>query len=98
MFAVPASRFVRSADVIYARIDDGESVMLSIDAGKYYGLNAVASRVLELLEAPQATASICARILEEFDVDAAVCKRDMIKYIEVLLANGVIRAVAPSDV
>jgi hypothetical protein len=96
MSITSASRFIRCDDVLYAPIGEEESVMVSIGAGKYYGLNAVASRVLELLEAPRAVVWICAQIFEEFDVDAEICESDIIQYIEILLANGVIRTIASS--
>jgi hypothetical protein len=46
-------------------------------------MNAVASRVWALLAEPIAPAEICARLSDEFDVDAETCRTD----VEALLAD-----------
>ena len=87
---------IRSDDIIFAQIGVADSVMLSIESGKYYGLNAVASRVWELLETPQPLSQLCAQIVDEFEIDGEQCERDLRLYIETLLANGIVHAAMPS--
>ena len=41
----------RSEGLVTSNLD-GEVVMMSIDNGKYYGLDAIASQIWELLETP----------------------------------------------
>ena len=80
----------RSDEMIYAATGQDEAVMMSINAGRYYGLNAVASRIWELLETPQNVPELCRQILEEFEVDAPTCETEVRRFIGELLDNGIV--------
>jgi Coenzyme PQQ synthesis protein D (PqqD) len=82
----------RNGDVLYAPVNTDEAVMLSIDAGKYYGLNAVAARIWEMLEQPMTLAQVCAQICEEFEVDMPTCEATVLKFADELLENGIVHA------
>jgi hypothetical protein len=60
--------------------------------GRYYGLNAVGRRIWELLEKPMTVAEICARLCEEFEVDAQSCEAAVLKFANDMVDNGVIHA------
>ena len=66
--------------------------MMSVAAGKYYGLNAVAARIWELLEQPMTMAQLCAQICEEFDVDVQTCEAAVLKFADEIIENGIVRA------
>ena len=55
----------------------GEAVLLHVDQGVYYGLNAVAARVWQLVQTPQAIATLVDRVQEEFDVEHERCSQDV---------------------
>ncbi len=55
----------------------GESVILSLKSGTYYGLNPVGSSVWLLIQEPKSIAEICEAILEEYDVDPQTCETDI---------------------
>jgi hypothetical protein len=76
--------------MIYAATGPEEMVMMSVNAGRYYGLNAVASRIWDLLETPQSIPELCRHILEEFEVDAPTCETEIRRFIGELLANGIV--------
>jgi hypothetical protein len=80
----------RNADILHAPVGTEEAVMMSIDAGKYYGVNAVGARLWELLETPKTIAQLCAQICEEFDVDAQTCETEVLKFIGELIDNGIV--------
>ena len=80
----------RNGDILYAPVGTEEAVMMSVTAGRYYGLNAVASRIWELLETPKTIAQLCAQICEEFEVDAQTCEAEVLKFVEDLIVNGVV--------
>jgi Coenzyme PQQ synthesis protein D (PqqD) len=84
----------RSHEILYAPVGTEEAVMLSVAAGRYYGLNAVGARIWELLESPRTIAELCARICEEFEVDAQTCQNDVVKFVGELLDNGIVHAPA----
>ena len=68
--------------------------MMSVTAGRYYGLNTVASRVWELLETPKTIAQLCAQICEEFEVDAQTCEAEVLKFVQDLIGNGIVHEAA----
>ena len=46
------TKLSRNSDILHAPVGSEEAVMMSIDAGRYYGVNAVGARIWELLEPP----------------------------------------------
>lgn len=83
-----------SGETLYARVGKEEAVMMSVTAGRYYGLNAVAARIWELLERPMTIAELCARLCEEFEVDAQTCEAEVLKFVNDLIDNGIVHAAA----
>jgi Coenzyme PQQ synthesis protein D (PqqD) len=84
----------RAGETLYARAGTDEAVMMSVAAGRYYGLNAVASRIWELLERPMTIAELCARLCEEFEVDAKTCEAEVVNFVNELIDNGIVHAAA----
>lgn len=82
--------FVRNADLIAADMD-GDTVMMSIERGEYYGIGGVGSRVWGLLEQPISLNNIVATICAEFEVDKANCQADMESFIVELQRLGLIQ-------
>ncbi len=70
-----ARQYQRSAEVVSTNVD-GEEVLLSIENGKYYGLNSVASRIWQLIEQPKSMDTICRELQNEFDVTAEQCQSE----------------------
>jgi Coenzyme PQQ synthesis protein D (PqqD) len=84
----------RSDDILHASVGSEETVMMSVAAGRYYGLNVVGSRIWELLETPKTIGQLCAQICEEFEVDAQTCQAEVLKFVQELIKNGVVREAA----
>ena len=63
-----ASLIARSSELVSSDID-GEVVMMSIENGKYYGLDKVGSRIWELLEDQFLVSDLIDKLLGEFSVD-----------------------------
>ena len=82
----------RNGEILHASVSTEEAVMMSVAAGKYYGLNAVGARIWELLETPQSIAQLCAQIEDEFDVDATTCETTVLKFAGDLVDNGIVDA------
>jgi hypothetical protein len=90
----PESRLVRSEDILHAPLGADEAVMMSVEAGRYYSLNAVGSRVWELLETPKSVGELCAQICEEFVVDAPICEAELLRFAGDLIHNGILHEAA----
>ncbi|MGH6835913.1 MAG: PqqD family peptide modification chaperone [Methylocella sp.] len=84
----------RAGETLYARAGTDEAVMMSVAAGRYYGLNAVALRIWELLERPVTIAELCARLCEEFEVDARTCEAEVLNFVSELIDNGIVHEAA----
>lgn len=67
-----------------------ESAILNLKNTVYYGLNSVGARIWELLQQPKSVAEIRDVLLEEFEVGAERCERDLLDLLRKLLAEGLI--------
>jgi hypothetical protein len=72
------------------RVVDDEAVALDLDAGQYYGLNAVGTRIWQLLEEGRSVGAICDALVEEFDVTPDAVRPDVDAFINDLLAKGLL--------
>ncbi len=84
----------RNGDILYASVGTEDAVMLNVAAGKYFGLNAVAARIWELLERPMTVAELCAQICEEFEVDKQTCETAVLTFADEIINNGIVCASA----
>lgn len=67
---------VASKDQVASELGD-EKVILSLEEGMYYGLNPVGARIWELIQEPTTIRDVRDQLLEEYDVDAEQCERDI---------------------
>jgi len=75
---------ISQIEEIVASDIDGETVMMSIENGKYYGLDDIGSRIWELIEQPIKVSDLIDALLERFDVDRETCERDVLKFLNEL--------------
>ena len=76
--------FISQVEEIVASDIDGETVMMSIENGKYYGLDDIGSRIWQLIEKPVKVADLIDTLLERFDVARETCERDVLKFLNEL--------------
>jgi hypothetical protein len=90
---------ISSDTVVRALVEDlssdlgGETVILDMSAGIYYGLDRVGTRIWELLKIPRTVSDICARLLDEYEVDAERCERAVLALLGELSRAGLIEVV-----
>src|SRR5262245_4242813 len=65
-------------NVIFRELD-GETVLLRLDAGIYYGLDPVGTRIWALLNEGGSLRRVYDALRDEFDVDAAVLEQDLLR-------------------
>jgi hypothetical protein len=63
---------------------DGETVMMSIDNGEYFGLDPVGSRIWTLIENPIRIDKLIEQLLEEFDATKEQCELDTLEFLNQL--------------
>ena len=82
--AVAASHQQVSCDL------EGETVILSMNDGVYYGLDPVGTSVWNLLQEPRTVSGIRDQLLQEYDVEAERCERDLLSLLERMVARGLV--------
>lgn len=69
----------------------GEAIILELDAGMYYGLDAIGTRIWKLIQQPTSVSSLCDTLLDEYEVDPECCEHDLLALLRDLAANKLIR-------
>jgi len=85
----PDSLLARSAAPLAAELD-GETVLMSLEAGRYYGMEGVARRIWALLETPCTAADLAAALSAEFEVTPQQCLEDIAPFLEELVREGLL--------
>lgn len=80
---------VAAPDQVSCRLDD-ETVLLELRKGTYYGLNPVGTLIWDSIQKPQSVESVYARVLEQYEVDPATCRRDVLRILEDLRGAGLV--------
>ena len=83
----------RSRDIVSSDID-GEAVMMSIEKGKYYGMDPIASRIWELTGKPISIEEMIGILTQEYDVTQADCEKDVLAFLSDLLSEKLVEIVS----
>jgi hypothetical protein len=68
----------------------GEVAILHLQAGTYYGLDAVGARIWSLLQKPTTVGEIRDVIVHEYEVEPDRCENDLIALLQRLAHEGLI--------
>ena len=79
----------RHPDLVHTDMD-GQTMMLSIAAGKYFALNGMGSRIWALIEQPARVDAIVLALAAEFEVDDQTCRAETLAFLETLAANALV--------
>ena len=63
-------------------------MILNLDSGMYFGLNAVGARIWNLIQEPRTVRDIRDLLLEEYEVDRERCENDLLALLDRLAAEG----------
>lgn len=66
-------------------------MVLDLDVGTYYGMNEVGARIWALIEEPVPISSVVSQIMEEFDVEHDRCEASVLRFLERLAGEDLIR-------
>ena len=81
---------VRIPQEVLARQVGGETVMLDLAKGAYFGLDPVGARMWQLLAEGKTLAQVCDAIVEEYDVSREDAERDLLALVADLMAQGLL--------
>lgn len=89
MSVTPADRVTAHPSVI-GRDLAGETVLLDLHSGVYYGLDAIGTRMWNLLMARHTLDEACGVMANEYDVPLRVLQRDLSDLLQDLLERGLV--------
>ena len=72
---------------------DGEAVLLDVNSGKYFGLNEVGARIMELLQEPTSVGDVMNVLLEEFNTDKDSMSEDLQAFLGKMVEHQLIQVV-----
>jgi len=67
-----------------------ESAILNMKNSVYYGMNPVGTRVWNLLQQPRSVTELRDAVLEEYEVEAERCEKDLLDLLEKMRSEGLI--------
>ncbi len=88
----PGTRLQVPSDVAFRELE-GESVVLDLRTGTYFGLNASGTRIWQLIEQYGTIDRVFDEMVKEFEVERDAVVRDVRTLVDQLLARGLLRAV-----
>lgn len=83
------SRIVAARDQVSCNLA-GESVILNLKNGVYYGLNPVGARIWSLIQERKRVSEVRDLILEEYEVEREVCEEELLALLKDLQENGLL--------
>jgi hypothetical protein len=85
----PRSIVVATRDQVSSDLA-GETVVLSMQSAKYYGMDEVGSRIWELVREPIRVSDLVEAIVSEYDVQPDQCESDVRAFLGRLAAGGLL--------
>jgi hypothetical protein len=85
----PTISLARSSSVIGTEVD-GEFVLMSIEDGKYFGLDAIGSEIWRRLESPKSADVLTAELKAHFDGDPATIVLETRQFLDKLAESGLV--------
>jgi len=79
----------RNPDLLHAVAGD-DILMMSVEAGAYFGLEQVGARIWELVADSITVEQLCARLTEEYDVGSDVCEVEVLAFLGHLAEQHII--------
>jgi hypothetical protein len=82
-----ASRVKINQEVLFQELQ-GEAVLLNLKSGVYLGLDSVGTRIWNLLQQRPLLQDVRDAILQEYDVSAEQCERDLLRLVSKMEQQG----------
>ena len=86
--AISLDSLVTPSDDAVFRELDGQSVLLNLATGMYFGLDAVGTHVWQLALENGSLRAVRERLVDEYDAEPAAIERDLLALAETLVGKG----------
>ena len=84
------SVITRNTEIVTADMD-GETVMMSIELGKYYNLGKMGSVIWNMIETPLTVEALIGKLLNAYDVERAQCETEVLAFLSDTVENGLVK-------
>ena len=85
-----------NTEVLSSKIDE-DTILMSIEADSYFGLDPIGSRIWELLsKQPATTDELVVLLKQEYDINETTCREHVQEFIDDMSAKKLIKQVAVS--
>jgi len=91
MSKLPLSLQVKPSEDVVWRNLQGESVLLDLKSGVYFGLDAVGTRIWTLLQAHRDLQAVLQELLCEYEVSEETCARDLMDLVSAMAEKGLVQ-------
>ena len=81
---------LRRTDGVLATTVDGELVMMDVEKGVYFGLDAIGTDVWNRLEAPVTAAELADALAQDYEADTATIERDVLALLSRMAEQGLV--------
>ncbi len=79
-----------SEDVVWRNLQ-GESVLLDLKSGVYFGLDAVGTRIWTLLQDHSDLQAVLQELLAEYEVSEETCARELMYLVSAMAEKGLVQ-------
>jgi len=86
----PCRKLAINESVVCAELDD-EMVLLNVETGIYFGLDAVGTRIWALLTQGATEDEIVSQLLDEYEVQPTELRADVSSFLDTLQSKGLSR-------
>ena len=73
---------------------NGESVILDLESGQYYGVKGAASLIWNLLRDPKPVADLINSTLSEYEIGFEQCEIEVLEFLSELVTEGLVDTVS----
>jgi Coenzyme PQQ synthesis protein D (PqqD) len=88
----PASMARITEDAVFRKLE-AEAVILNLETGTYFGLDAVGTRIWELIQQQGRVDAVLEALLQEYEVEPARCERELLELLQQLSTKGLIEII-----
>lgn len=85
----PGDKLSRADKMISTDLDQ-ETVLMSIDAGAYYGMAGTARAIWEKLESPLTFSALVDELVKEYEITPEVCATDLQGFLNEMEREGLL--------
>jgi len=78
-----------AGDVVFRELD-GEAVILNLESGVYFGLDAIGTRIWQLCQEHSSIRLVWEAMQKEFDESADTLQTDLLAFIDELSVRGLV--------